>query len=374
MLIQRLRIAQLRNIEQAELNLRRINLLCGPNGSGKTSVLEAVYVLGSGRSFRSARLDPVIRYDADSCTVFASVTPGGPDPVPVAIGVSRERDGSFSGRIQGQAVRNSAELALRLPLQLINSSTFDLIEGGPKVRRQFLDWGVFHVEHEFHRFWMDVHRCLRQRNALLRRDRIRAVELAAWDNRLTAGAQRLHELRERYFERFRPVFQQTLRELLQVDDLELGYSRGWDTSRELGEVLQEQLERDRERGFTHSGPHRADIRVRLRGKNAAEVLSRGQQKLVVAAMKLAQGRVFMAESGRGCVFLIDDLPAELDRKHRQQLCGLLDAMQCQILLSCVDAEELRDCWDGVARQQIQLFHVEHGVIRPIEEGNGGTHG
>ncbi len=374
MSIQRLRIAQLRNIEQAELNLRRINLLCGPNGSGKTSVLEAVYVLGSGRSFRSPRLDPVIRHEAGSCTVFGSVLPGGPDPVPVAIGVSRERDGTFSGRIQGQPIRNSAELALRLPLQLINSSTFDLLEGGPKVRRQFLDWGVFHVEHGFHRLWMDVHRCLRQRNALLRRDRIPAVELAAWDSHLSVGAQRLDELRKGYFDRFRPVFQLTLRELLQIDELELGYSRGWDAARELADVLQEQLERDRERGFTHSGPHRADIRVRLRGMNAAEVLSRGQQKLVVAAMKLAQGRVFMADSARGCVFLVDDLPAELDREHRRQLCTLLAAMPCQVLLSCVDAEELRGCWDGVDRQQIQLFHVEHGVIRPTEEDDSGTHG
>ncbi|MBP9032501.1 MAG: DNA replication/repair protein RecF [Pseudomonadales bacterium] len=366
MSIRRLRISQLRNIEQAELELLRVNLLCGPNGSGKTSVLEAVFLLGSGRSFRATRLDPVIHHDARQCTVFASLLDAKEGGAPVAIGVSRDRDGSFVGRIQGQAIRNSAELARRLPLQLINSDTFALLEGGPKVRRQFLDWGVFHVEHGFHRLWLDVHRCLRQRNALLRHDRISSAQLGIWDSQLAECATQLDELRAGYFEAFHPVFQQTLRELLSLDGLELSYLRGWDRERTLESVLSEQIEKDRVRGFTQSGPHRADIRVRIRGLNAAEVLSRGQQKLVVAAMKLAQGRLFSATQGRDCVFLVDDLPAELDREHRRQLCRLLAAMRCQVLLSCVDATELSGCWDGLAAKEMKLFHVEHGALSAVK--------
>lgn len=375
MSIQQLRISQLRNIEQAELAFRRINLLCGPNGSGKTSVLEAVYLLGSGRSFRSTRLDPVIRHEARACTVFGNVLCGGTEPIMVPIGVSRDRDGTFNGRIRGQPVRNAAELAMHLPLQLINSSTFELLEGGPRIRRQFLDWGVFHVEHGFHQAWVDTHRCLRQRNAMLRRGRISAGELAAWDARLVVGAARLDELRKKYFERFRPVFQQTLGELLQIGGtLDLQYWRGWDSERDLKDVLQEQSQRDRERGFTLNGPHRADVRVRLRGQNAAEVLSRGQQKLVVAAMKLAQARL-LEENGSGdCVFLVDDLPAELDREHRRQLCRVLASMNCQVLLSCIAADELDDCWTGVSPHDIQMFHVEHGVIHPTEGKGSGTSG
>jgi DNA replication and repair protein RecF len=366
MSIRRLCISQLRNIRQAELELRRVNLLCGPNGSGKTSVLEAVFVLGSGRSFRATRLDPVIHHEARQCTVFASLLGEEEGAGPVAIGVSRDRDGSFVGRIQGQAIRNSAELARRLPLQLINSDTFALLEGGPKVRRQFLDWGVFHVEHGFHRVWLDVHRCLRQRNALLRHDRISMSQLEIWNSRLAESATQLDELRLRYFDAFYPIFQQTLRELVNLDGLELGYLRGWDRERTLEAVLTEQIEKDRVRGFTQSGPHRADIRVRIRGLNAAEVLSRGQQKLVVAAMKLAQGRLFSATQGRDCVFLVDDLPAELDREHRRQLCQLLAAMRCQVLLSCVDATELSGCWDGLAVNEMKLFHVEHGALSAMK--------
>ncbi|MBP8925606.1 MAG: DNA replication/repair protein RecF [Pseudomonadales bacterium] len=359
MSIRRLRITLLRNILDAELDPKRINLICGPNGSGKTSVLEAVYLLGSGRSFRATRLEPVINHGAQQCTVFASIE-GQSGGAPVAMGLSRHRDGGFEGRIQGQSVRSSADLARKLPLQLINSSTFDLLEGGPRVRRQFLDWGVFHVEQSFHQLWMDVHRCLRQRNSLLRHARIPADQMEAWNLRLAESATQLDLLRHRYFDAFLPVFRSTLGELTHIDGLELSYLRGWDRGRELREVLDEQFERDRDRGFTQAGPHRADLRVRVRGLSADEVLSRGQQKLVVCAMKLAQGRLFSAANSQDCVFLVDDLPSELDRHHRQLLCQLLGALECQVFVSCVDVTDLDGCWNGLPNGVTKVFHVEQG--------------
>lgn len=361
MSIQRLRISQLRNIVEAELELGRINLICGPNGSGKTSILEALFLLGSGRSFRATRLDPVINHDAQQCAVFAALADqdGG---APSTMGLSRHRDGGFEGKIQGQAVRSSADLARRLPVQLINSSTFDLLEGGPRVRRQFLDWGVFHVEHGFHRLWLDVHRSLRQRNSLLRHARIPREQLDAWNTRLAESAQHLDLLRRAYFDAFYPVFQSTLRELASMDGLEISYSRGWDRERDLLELLEQQLERDRERGHTQIGPHRADLRVRIRGLSAAEVLSRGQQKLVVCAMKLAQGRMFAGRGGHDCLFLVDDLPAELDHRHRRVLCQLLGSLQCQVLVSCVDPADLAGCWDQTPAESLKMFHVEQGKL------------
>jgi DNA replication and repair protein RecF len=361
MSISRLRISQLRNIQDAELDLSRINLICGANGSGKTSILEAVFILGSGRSFRSTRLDPVINHAAQQCAVHALLKVD-TDAYPSSIGVSRDRQGDFAGRIQGEPIRSAAELARRLPVQLINSATFELLEGGPRVRRQFLDWGVFHVEHGFHRLWLDVNRSLRQRNSLLRHARIQPDQLDAWDERLATGAKQLDELRQRYFDAFYPEFSRTLAELIGLDQLDVSYQRGWDRERDLREVLAEQLERDRQRGFTHAGPHRADLRVRIQGMNAAEILSRGQQKLVVSAMKLAQGRLFSATQGRECIFLVDDLPAELDREHRRELCRLLAGIHSQVLLSCVDVAELQGCWDEVAPEAISVFHVEHGRI------------
>lgn len=366
MAIRRLRIQELRNLRQVELDLSRLNVLSGPNGSGKTSVLEAVYLLGSGRSFRSVRLEPVINHDAERCVVHGSVE-SGPAAAVASMGVARDRGGAFEARMNGKSVSSAAELARALPVQLINSESFALLEGGPKSRRQFLDWGVFHVEHAFHAVWVEVQRSLRQRNALLRHARLASDELAAWDSRLSTSAAHLDGLRRGYFEQFRPLFLKTLSELTPLVGLELSYHRGWDRERSLDEVLAEQVERDRERGFTGAGPHRADIRLRFQGQNASEILSRGQQKLVVCALKVAQARVFQALTGRECVFLVDDLPAELDRGHRSTLCSLLDALGCQVLISCVDAADLQGCWGAVSREDLTVFHVEHGLPSPVAQ-------
>ncbi len=358
MSIRRLRVQELRNLHDVDIELGRVNVFFGANGSGKTSLLESVYVLGSGKSFRSTRLDPVINHEAPGCVVHASVLDS--NGATISMGLARERSGEFQGRIQGRSVQNAAELAKTLPLQLINSDTFQLLEGGPKNRRQFLDWGVFHVEHSFHAAWVDVQRALRQRNALLRHARIAPDQIGAWDVRLAVRAEELDGFRRQYFDAFYPQFVSTLQELASIENIELSYQRGWDREKPLGEVLKDGLARDRERGFTGQGPHRADIRVRVRGQSAEEVLSRGQQKLVVCAMKVAQARVFSANRQRDCVFLVDDLPSELDRRHRSSLTELLSSLGCQVLVSCVDRSDLEGCWPSVSEEQRRMFHVEQG--------------
>jgi DNA replication and repair protein RecF len=363
MSIRRLRVQGIRNLHDVDLDLGRVNVFFGANGSGKTSLLEAVYVLGSGKSFRAPRLEPVITHQASECVVHASIMDS--HGVSVPMGLARQRNGEFQGRIQGRTVQNAAELARCLPLQLINSDTFQLLEGGPKNRRQFLDWGVFHVEHGFHAVWLEVQRGLRQRNALLRHAKLAPDQLEAWDIHLSARAEELDALRRAYFDVFSPQFTSTLRELASLDEVDLSYQRGWDKDAPLKDVLREGLLRDHERGFTVQGPHRADVRVRVRGQSAEQVLSRGQQKLVVCAMKVAQARVFSANRQRDCVFLVDDLPAELDRKHRAALTVLLGSLGCQVLVSCVDRTDLEANWPSIPEEQKRMFHVEHGRFTQV---------
>ena len=152
MSLRRIMVTAVRNLHPVTLSPSpRINILYGANGSGKTSVLEAVHLLGLARSFRSTRLNPVIQYEQPACTVFGEVelTSGGTSN----LGVSRERQGEFTIRIDGQNAKSAAQLAELLPLQLINPDSFRLLEGAPKIRRQFLDWGVFHVEPRFLPAW-----------------------------------------------------------------------------------------------------------------------------------------------------------------------------------------------------------------------------
>ena len=336
----------------------RINILYGANGSGKTSVLEAVYLLGLARSFRSTRLTPVIQYEQPTCTVFGEVqlAEGGTSN----LGVSRERQGDFTIRIDGQNARSAAQLAELLPLQLINPDSFRLLEGAPKIRRQFLDWGVFHVEPRFMSTWQRLQKALKQRNSWLRRGTLDVPSQAAWDRELCLASAEIDEYRRAYIKALKPVFEETLAELVKLDGLTLSYYRGWDKDRELADVLAGSLLRDQQMGHTQAGPQRADLRLRMGAHNAADILSRGQQKLVVCALRIAQGHL-VGQARRGqCIYLVDDLPSELDEHHRRALCRLLEELRCQVFITCVDQELLREGWQ--TETPVALFHVEHGSI------------
>lgn len=340
--LDRLSFHGLRNLRAFEMAPGpHINLISGANGSGKTSLLEGIHVLGMARSFRTQKLKSLIDHDSDEMTLFGRLA--GEPPLP--IGVRRWRDSSeLDIRVRGERAARITQLAEALPLQLINPDAFRLLEGSPASRREFLDWGVFHAERDFLDSWKRVRRALKHRNALLRHDRIDLQSIRIWERELAHWSEQLDGLRERYMTRFAPVFEETLTALLPLPDLTLRYSRGWDRQRALLEVFEAGRDTDRQMGFTQQGPQRADLRIRLGRHPAVEVLSRGQQKLVVSALKLAQGHLLEQLTGRTCLYLIDDLPAELDGNHRRIFCQWLEQLNCQVFITSVDHEALADVW------------------------------
>ncbi|MBS9403376.1 DNA replication/repair protein RecF [Halomonas sp. TRM85114] len=353
--LDRLVFQGLRNLEILDLRPGpRINLVSGPNGSGKTSLLEGIHILGMGRSFRTRQLRHAICHDAEALTVHGRFVGDPPTP----FGVRRHRKASeLEIRIAGERINRIAELVDLLPLQLINSDAFRLLEGAPSARREFLDWGVFHVKHEFLDAWHRVRRALKHRNALLRHGRIHDASMSVWEHELVHWSERIDAMRRDWMAAFLPVFENTLDGLLPLQGLELRYSRGWDARRELADILRLGRETDRQMGFTQQGPQRADLRIRLARRPAVEVLSRGQQKLVVSALKLSQGRLLEASTGRTCIYLIDDLPAELDGHHRRAFCGWLERMHCQVFITSVEHGVLTDLWRSDT--SVEMFHVEH---------------
>jgi DNA replication and repair protein RecF len=248
-------------------------------------------------------------------------------------------------------------------LQVINSDSFNLLLGSPGHRRQFLDWGVFHVEHQFHGVWQRFQRVLKQRNSLLRHGKISDAELYPWDRELSEAGEVVDEQRARYFEDFEPLFQRLLPRLSpDLGGMELRYRRGWDKNSPLQKALDGSAKADREQGFTHVGPQRADIKVLVDGHAASEILSRGQQKLVVCALKLAQGQLLTQRKGRSCLYLVDDLPAELDRQHCRRVAEVLMELDTQVYITCIDTEELAGAWPEEWLGNSAMFHVEHGEV------------
>ena len=366
MSLSRLQINRVRNLGQVYLqDLQQVNVFHGCNGSGKTSVLEAIHLLGMARSFRGSSAKSLISHGKTDCVVYGQVnSPGHPAPVP--LGIQRSIEGDVQIKVSGTALRSVAQLVEHLPLQVINADSFDLLTGAPGARRRYLDWGVFHVEHRFLEQWQRFQRCIKQRNKLLRHGKIQPQELAVWTRDLATSGAAIGEYRKEYFKLLVPRFKGIVGQLVPslAAGLELRYHQGWDRQASYAEALQNSLATDTEHGYTHVGPQRADIRVLLDGHLAAETLSRGQQKLVVCGLKLAQGQL-VTEQGKGCcTYLVDDLPSELDLQHSRQVCELLASMEAQVFITCVDRAAIAAVWPA-DKAGMTMFHVEHGSVSPV---------
>jgi len=359
MALERLKIQDFRNIARAQLVLAPgLNVISGANGSGKTSLLEAIYFLGRGASFRTQRVQSLIRKGKGELVVFGEVRSG--EEGSVGIGIRRSMR-ELEVRIGGEKAPGLSALAARLPLLVINPDSHRLVEQGPKQRRQFVDWGVFHVEHDFHGAWLRYMRALRQRNAALRSSAPTSAK--AWDGELVTHGTAIHEMRERYLRKLLPLLPEYVGALAPLGALEVAYQQGWPGDEALGTAIGASFERDRAVGHTRYGPHRADLAIRIDGVAAEESVSRGQQKLLVAGMRLAQARLLAEESGRAPVVLVDDLPAELDRAHREAMIGLLLGLGGQLFITAIDADMLE--LPAEAAASCRMFHVEHGAVSEV---------
>lgn len=361
MTLRRLSAQNLRNITSLDIELDpQLNVFYGDNGSGKTTLLEAISILSLGRSFRSRKFKSIISRDSESYTVFGQVDDAANSAV-VPIGVQRDRKGQIQIKRSGVVCSTAAELAESLPVRVLDGHSFGLLEGAPLVRRQFLDWLVFHVEPDFYSVWRDYEKCLKHRNSLLRRDKIDASQLSLWDRELGPLAARLDGYRQSTYELIRPVFDGLLSGFEGLETVSIRYYGGWDRDQSFVDLLAETQQRDSDLGYTRQGPHRADLRIACGAMPAVDILSRGQQKIVVSALMIAQGMVFSKMTNRTCVYLIDDLPAELDESFRKTLAGWLSEMHCQVCVTGVEKRVLMDAWSNFSVSN-RVFHVEHGSV------------
>lgn len=328
-----------------------LNVFVGANGSGKTSILEAIHVLGSGRSFRTHRLSELISRGQSELLVRGDVR--GEDGAMASIGVEKGDQG-LRIRVAADEVRNASELARRLPLVVITPDSQRLLTDGAALRRQLMDWALFHVEPNYLTVVQRYRRALRQRNAALKEAAGPGI-LAPWDQEVAEAGETLHQQRSRFLQEILPVYAETLESLITLP-VDIRYQAGWDTSKTLAETLQASIRQDRFRGFTGTGPHRADLRFSTEGTLVSQVLSRGEGKLFVVGLVLAQARFLRELQGRRPVVLVDDLASELDEDSRRRFFSRLRDLGAQIFVSTVST----DLVDAVNWEGLRVFHVERG--------------
>jgi DNA replication and repair protein RecF len=361
MTISSLRITNFRNLTSVQIapTLQGLNIISGDNGSGKTSILEAIYYLAHGKSFRSSVANRMINHDSGKFSLYTQIVTNLQRIVP--LGVEREQSGSTRLRIDEKDGAGLAEVASYLPIRLINSQSHQLLEGGPAFRRKYLDWGLFYQYPEFMTCWRQFERVLKQRNTLLRDKRPRN-ELDIWTNELIKYGLALHKYRTDYISRLLPHLRYFCSSLLAISDLALDYQSGWSKERDFDAALQYSIHEDYRVGYTQPGPHRADFELISEGFTLRHVLSRGQQKLLICAMILAQGMLLAEQEKTGLIYLVDDLPSELDLISKQKLVSLLAMQESQIFITAIEKEAICDLVCDKSSVPLKVFHVEHGNV------------
>jgi DNA replication and repair protein RecF len=348
-----LTVTHLRCIEHARLEIPPgLTLVCGDNGSGKTSLLEAVFLLGRGRSFRTRNSERLIERGQDHLRVIGRVVSSSGHTQALGFEVTRDRT---SARIGGRPAQSLAELSHAFPVQVIEPGVHKLVEEGGYRRRRWMDWAVFHVEPHFVEGWVQYTRALKQRNTALK---LHAGQASVWDPELARLGEAIGESRGRFVAELQPYWREAVMALSGLE-VELHYLRGWSHGHTLLEALAASRTRDEARSLTHAGPHRADVAVRLHGRPAREVLSRGQQKLVAAAMTVAQLRLLQEATQTTPTLLLDDPAAELDGERLQRFIEQVMSLRCQLVVTSLHAES------RLFGTPERTFRVEHGRVQPV---------
>ncbi len=358
MSLQKIDIYHLRNIEQATLKpAPKINLIYGNNASGKSSLLEAIYFLGRANSFRTNTVKNVIQFNHHHLIVSGKVHFSNGHVSTLGI----QHDGTnVQIRIDEETRHSRSELAYALPLQLIHPKSYQLLDAGPQLRREFIDWGVFNQHVDFLKQWRHFKRALNQRNALLKIRRVK--ELNVWNHELQQYGTIVANYRKQYLAELTPFFLTITQHFLGLENLELQFMQGWDDPSVLLDKLTDDLDKDLRYGFTHSGPHRADFKLLIQSRKAKDFVSRGQLKLLVLSLKLAQVEHLINNGFQSACVLIDDAVAELDFANRSKLLDLLASMNVQVFITATEQKEFGEL---ELIGNYKMFHVKQGRVSEI---------
>jgi len=353
MILETLELRQFRCFQQIKLNLHpRCNVLVGGNGQGKTTILEAIYLLSRGQSFRTRLNAPLIQFDTEAFALKATSTQADEMVIQKTARSWRKIE------LNQKPCQRWSDLSRLLPCLVFHQDLFQIIDASAELRRRLLDWGLFYAHPEYQKLWGDCKRVLMQRNAVLKRGGSGQV-LEPWNQNFVQLSLALDSLRKAYFEQMNILFINYLQDFPDLN-CKLEYYNGWDRVKQnsdLMEVLIEQEHLDLKQMYTRSGPQRADIRFLTEHGRGKLEWSRGQQKIILILLKLAQAQLL----ARPAWILMDDLAAELDKSHLQTIYQRLTKIPGQFFLTALDGygSDLpffrESLWFSVNQGQISAF-------------------
>jgi DNA replication and repair protein RecF len=354
-----------RNLDALSIDFHpKLNFVVGDNGSGKSSLLEALFFLGHGKSFRTSKVDSLACHETKSFVVSVK------DTSDRQLGLSRDVSaGSTIIKIDGERYNRLSILARNIAIQIVTPESFKLFFGGPKERRRFIDLGMFHVKHDFSALWKNFNRVLKQRNACIRfDDRTNVIDnnsmLPYWTEQFCKLSLEVSSLRARYVSEIISELNTWLAILLPNlnERVTVQYLQGWPQKNSLIDVLKSNQERESSFGYSLYGAHKFDVKFLLDKKVIETQLSRGQQKLFLLALTFAQANFIARVKLVKPILLIDDLGAELDINSRTVLSTAIQKLDCQVIITAIESEALKPFLEPHDDRNYSMFHVKHGKV------------
>lgn len=354
----KLDINHVRNLSEVSLECHpAANIIVGKNAAGKTAILESIYLLARVSSFRTPKITDVIQYGKNNLSVTALIKDK--ENNQIATGIEKSKQNTQI-KFNGNKVVRRSDQARNLPVITITTESHRLLYGTPKERRHWLDWSMFHVEHDYMQNWHDYHYALRQRNSLLRATTAGKTQYEAWEEILAKTAVKLRSARGEYIKKI----SQSLGMFIEGDIKEPTIKL--QSTEETENVIKERLDRQRKNdmvaGHTTYGPHREDVIFEVGGREAGKVLSRGEGKLLVVFLLAIQAEEYKKRTGQTPLILIDDLPSELDVLARRKILQMLGKQKQQLFITSTSADLL-----DISSMPNAMFHVEHGKLVEVVE-------
>jgi len=357
-----------RNLDGAAIDFHpKLNFFIGDNGSGKSSLLEALFFLGHGKSFRTSKIDSLACYETNNFVVSVK------DSNDSQLGLSRDITSALTNiKIDGQRYNRLSVLAKNIAIQIVTPESFKLFFGGPKERRRFIDLGMFHVKHDFSNQWKNFNRVLKQRNACIRlgegnRSTCNKSMLPYWTEQFCQLSIEVSDLRSAYVSEIISELNYWLAILLPSlnEKVTVQYLQGWPQKKVLIDVLASNQERESSFGYSLYGAHKFDVKFLLNKQAIETQLSRGQQKLFLLALTFAQASFIARVKSVKPILMIDDVGAELDVNSRTALSNAIEKLNCQVIITAIESNVLQPFFGVCGDRKYSMFHVKHGKVIEI---------
>lgn len=343
MILESLRVVNFRNYSDKLIHPNaQLEMIVGPNGMGKTNILESVYLICEGGSFRLRRDLELVKKGEDWARIEANLNLDGKQEKRV-LKLSLNEDGKVSKKLEIDGVNRIASKHL-LPVVVFEPDQMRMITEGPELRRSYLDDRISFLNFEYSKSIADYRRVIAQRNRLLKmikKGEARKEDLFIWHVKISELAAPIVAARKRYLEELNAKLQKDYRKISKKKDLisvEYLPSFKRDNSAKLSSELFNKLESDVEidiqAGFTRRGPHRDDWDIKLNDQSASTGASRGEIRTIILSLKLYEFEHLKDGFGITPLVLLDDVMSELDSTRRNELLDFF--REAQVMMSGVE--------------------------------------